>query len=528
MNKWKIDTKHLLEIVAQNMYSNPLEAGLREIIQNGLDAKTNGKINIEITIGEDYITYMDDGKGIDPDEFTEVYGKIASGHERVKHSRGIFGIGRMSFITQSSQGQISTMKDGKEYTWRFTIDGWDEPIVTDSYLNYGVKIIFNGISVSSPMVDLKTYILKAFAIPLYTKECEIILNKEKLQSPIPEDALVNSEISKEGPIMVYHHPKIDGKLFICQKGILVKEEDYIGLEAWADQSFLTIKTDREGFVNDAKYRFFMKEIKRELALFRPVQTFKKMEVDFIKSLMKGFKRYWIKKIAMEVENIPLKLEFPEAGKEVMEEKEGELPEATGTTQTEEGISQPLEPIQPDTSGMFPEKENDWSKIPTVEEVEENIAKSQEDTTSTVARQAEPPTSSAVALESEKLRDVSTINEGHEDIPGQVDTSQEVSEQPAKEPKSEERTVMIKGAKPVEMGEDYPVIFYEKDPFVLLFNTNHPIFKKMVEKGKINSHEIAVLFERIFECAYIADKKQDDTDEKERWKEVDKRLKELFK
>ena len=96
-------------------------------------------------------------------------------------------------------------------------------------------------------------------------------------------------------------------------------------------------------------------------------------------------------------------------------------------------------------------------------------------------------------------------------------------------KEEEKIVKIKGAKPINLGEDYPMIFFEQDPFVLVFNTSHPLFCKLVEEGKLGNKELGILFERMMEAAYCNENPSEEIEKiKERWKVVDKKLIPLFK
>ena len=94
--------------------------------------------------------------------------------------------------------------------------------------------------------------------------------------------------------------------------------------------------------------------------------------------------------------------------------------------------------------------------------------------------------------------------------------------------TKDNVVTIKGARPMDLGEDFPMVFFETDPFVLIFNTTHPVFKQLVEKNKLGAAELAVLFERMFECAYTDKNPVENIEDlKARWKAVDGKLKQIF-
>lgn len=492
-NTWKVDMNRLIKLVAERMYSDPIKAGIRELITNGLDAR---KGIVEICIDYDDIQrrlrYTDSGVGIDPESFKNIYGKIASGHKRRKGSRGFFGIGRMSLIAASKKGMIMSYKDGKVYTWKFNRKGWSGPEIMDDKdeIGHGVYIHFDGIEIEN-LGEIERWIRKTFSVPLARHECLIRFQMGEIYTLIGGLWTEYPKIrTKNGPVELYVKEETDGTLYVCQKGILVKEESYTGLSAYVDQGFLEIKTDREGFVNNSKYRQFNSRIKKELAKIRPHKSFEKMEVDFIRRLMKEFKRYWITK-AKKAEPIPekIQIEFPETGKEIVT-KEEQVPEIVS-----EHVPDLKVPNIDDPSMEGIKKEMKiWDDVPD-EPLPEAIP--------TDIKAIEMEEKSSVSWDGQKPLETRTVED--------------------------EKIVKIRGAKPVDMGEDYPMVFFETNPFVLVFNTSHPVFKQLVEKGKLSSAQLAVLFERMFECAYTDKFPVEDPEElKKRWKEVDLKLKEIFK
>jgi len=205
--------------------------------------------------------------------------------------------------------------------------------------------------------------------------------------------------------------------------------------------------------------------------------------------MKEFKRYWFTK-ARRAEPIieKIALEFPEVGKEIL---------------TEEPITRPLPEKIPnlgvphtDDLGMEDLKKEikEWDEMPD-SPLSESMPSG--------IKPVEMEEKSSVSWDGQKPLDQTKVED--------------------------EKVVKIRGAKPVDLGEDYPMVFFETDPFVLVFNTSHPVFKQLVEKGKLSSGQLAVLFERMFECAYTDKYPIESVEElKKRWKEVDLKLKQIFK
>lgn len=480
-NSWKVDIPKLISLVSLRLYSNSIKAGLRELITNSLDAKID-KVEIEINYDDinKNLYYSDNGIGIDPDSFSNVYGKIASGHKRRKGSRGFFGIGRMSLIASSREGAILSFSNGKVYTWKFNKEGWEGPEVKEDLdkIGHGIYLEFKGLDIEN-LGEIERWIKKTFSIPIDKGECQIRFQMVELHSIIDNNFKETSVNTKYGSLRFYYKEETDGTLFVCQKGILVREEPYTGLTAFIDQTFLDIKTDREGFVNNEKYRYFKKIIHKKLSKLRPIKSFEKMEIDFIKRLMKDFKRYWVKKTKTNHVMENLKIEFPEKGKEIIEP----------TSQIEE-----LE-----QEGLSTEE----AEMP---EIKEEIVGSGE---------IEVGKEEAQPLISEGAR---RTYEGTEEA---KEGEQKIVE--------EQKVVKIKGAKPVDMGEDYPAIFFERDPFILIFNTSHPLFLGFIGRQKLGRQELSLLLERMLESAYLDKKGTEDLEEiKERWKDVDSKLKKIFK
>ena len=286
MENWKVDMDRLIELIAERMYSDPIKAGLREIITNSLDARVDNNVHIEINYYPEkkQLVYIDNGKGIDPLQFKEIYGVIASDHTRSEESRGFFGMGRMVLIAASDSGIIRSFQNSVETDCKFTKKGFDIEHTVHSkgeVMSHGIVLRFEGIDLGYSEDEIVEWLSEVFTIPLYNDECSIIFNWKPINPLLSEDW--NEYYAGINKKTIDFFTKIEpkGTLYICQKGILVKKEAFTGVSAWINQDFLDIKTDREGFVNNELYRKFKKLYSKHLSSLRPKESIEKMEIDFI-------------------------------------------------------------------------------------------------------------------------------------------------------------------------------------------------------------------------------------------------------
>jgi hypothetical protein len=490
MIKWQVDTNRIISLLSERMYSNVFYSGIKELIVNSLDARRNNQVNIKIHLHEDELLYRDDGVGINPKRFDQLFGTIASGHERSEDSRGMFGIGRLALLSQSSEGNVQSHHKGQLYTWRFTLNGYEGPQITDAEGN-GIVFYFKGLKTTYNLKDVILYLTKILSLALQNKECTITINNVQLSSLITSEYKMGSFQSSYGLVTVYYKLGREGRIYYTQKGVGVREEPYTGLTAFVDQDFLDIKTDREGFVNNKKYRIFREKLQSYLSNLRPQEAFKKMEVDFIQKLMKEFKKYWKIsteeiQVAMETSTSKIRLEFDSS----LEQKA-----AKPKTSMHKADNKAKHVISP--------KDRQKTKLeedPPFLEIKMSSKHESKQTKKIEIRKVEKK-------KPHKIKSVTAAEEESEE---------------------EVKVVRIKGAKPMDLGEDYPIIFFEKNPFIFIFNTTHPTFQQLVESGSLSTEKLAILFERMMECSYEDLYSTEDRETlKARWAEVDKHLKKLF-
>jgi hypothetical protein len=485
MTRWQVDTNRLISFLSERMYSNVFYAGLKELIVNSLDARRDGHVNIRIHLHDDELSYADDGAGIDPERFDQLFGTIASGHERGRDSRGVFGIGRLAMLSQSDEGKILSYHNGRLYTWRFTSEGYEGPRTVEEKGN-GIIFHFNLMNREYDLNDLTLYLSKTVSIPLLKKECDIWINDVHLSSLITPDYAIDSFDGSNGHVTVYHKLEREGRIYYAQNGVGVREESYTGLTVFVDQDFLDVKTDREGFVNDKKYRAFREELQSYLSDLRPQQAFKRMEIDFIQRLMKEFRKYWKisgaeTQVATETPTSSIHLAFETSQEQIVAEKDLTKTESKDYRHHRSPKTRKVEEELPSLEiWISSEKESKQRRKIEIREVEKKG--------------------------STMIKRTTTREERKEDV----------------------KVVRIRGAKPMDLGEEYPIIYFESNPFTFIFNTTHPTFQQLVEAGSPSTEKLAVLFERMMECSYENLYSTEDRETlKARWAEVDRQLRKLF-
>jgi hypothetical protein len=336
---------------------------------------------------------------------------------------------------------------------------------------------------------------KIFSLPLLEKQCNITINYQQLDGLIP----TNYQKRNYSDIDIYYTERQDGKIHYCHRGILIREENYSGLDAWVTENYLDIKTDREGYVNNGKYQRHLKRVKAYLHKLRPKRTLQKLEVDFINGVMGRF-RIFMKKSSSG------------SGPIIIIPKE--IPIVSGFDLIDSNISigspnSELLGVEKETS-IDPTVGGNASSNSMVEYLK--VKESPVGVT---------PTGGQVSgIGDYNTTSPKTIEEAP-DTPETVELPDQSEEVAAKVlPKREK--IIVSGTRAVNLKNNYPMIFFEVNPFTFIFNTTHPILKDMIEVETIEPKVLSVIFERMLECFYLKD--NDRLEEvKTRWTEVDASL-----
>ena len=113
-----------LDAVSKNLYSNPIGSFVRELVSNGVDAnRANNsaelvKVNIYKEGNTWYFQVKDEGKGMTPEHFKEVYMRWFNSDKRDNNEDiGGFGIGSKSPLSYKETYELTTVADGYEYEY---------------------------------------------------------------------------------------------------------------------------------------------------------------------------------------------------------------------------------------------------------------------------------------------------------------------------------------------------------------------------------------------------------------------------
>lgn len=111
-----------LDMVSRNLYSNPIGSFVRELVSNGVDANVDNEISRLVTVnvfkedGSWYFQVTDEGKGMTPEHFTDVYMKWFNSDKRTTNTKiGGWGLGSKSPLGYVEQYELITIAEGVEY-----------------------------------------------------------------------------------------------------------------------------------------------------------------------------------------------------------------------------------------------------------------------------------------------------------------------------------------------------------------------------------------------------------------------------
>ena len=114
-----------LDAVSKNLYSNPIGSFVRELVSNGVDAnRANNsaelvKVNIYKEGNTWYFQVKDEGKGMTPEHFTNVYMRWFNSDKRDNNEDiGGWGIGSKSPLSYKETYELTTVADGYEYEFQ--------------------------------------------------------------------------------------------------------------------------------------------------------------------------------------------------------------------------------------------------------------------------------------------------------------------------------------------------------------------------------------------------------------------------
>jgi hypothetical protein len=142
------------KLVFEKLYSNPLQATIREIVTNAKDANTEtGENTIEVfppRNSSDCLWIRDFGPGISPERMKSVYLQCFRSTKRDSNRQiGAYGIGRLSCLALAEQYPLITRHEGTEYHYAIFLN--DKGIPDGALLKTVETGEKNGTSVGIPM-----------------------------------------------------------------------------------------------------------------------------------------------------------------------------------------------------------------------------------------------------------------------------------------------------------------------------------------------------------------------------------------
>lgn len=174
----------IMSILSSNLYSNPIGSLIREYVSNAEDSHREAGIDDPILVTLDkndyddnfFFSVQDFGVGISPDRFEDVFINLASSTKRESNTYiGMWGLGRLSGLSYSSQVNITSVYNGTKTYYLMYKDG--NKIFIDN-LGSEETEDRNGVTITIPVNknDLNSFskeIVKqlSFFEKVYVQEC---------------------------------------------------------------------------------------------------------------------------------------------------------------------------------------------------------------------------------------------------------------------------------------------------------------------------------------------------------------------
>lgn len=122
----------IMSILSSNLYSNPIGSLIREYVSNAEDSHREAGIDDPILVTLDkneyddnfFFSVQDFGVGISPERFEDVFINLASSTKRESNTYiGMWGLGRLSGLSYSSQINITSIYNGTKTYYLMYKDG---------------------------------------------------------------------------------------------------------------------------------------------------------------------------------------------------------------------------------------------------------------------------------------------------------------------------------------------------------------------------------------------------------------------
>jgi hypothetical protein len=258
---WNVDVNLMVRQLALELYSRP-EAACREAASNAYDSGTK---RIEFIMREGEFSMEDWGSGVNR---AESLAGIALEEKKGLSNIGEKGIGRLALLRLGKQ--VEFLSNNNEIGIRVIYELDHPPLKQtmryDRFLPHqGTKVIVHNVDseILPTQRELLNYLGKTFA-PLILWGLVITVNGTRVI--LPEKFIGKEEHIFTMPDKTEIHggliseKKSDGKLDIYRRGVLIKEKQFVSfnqVRGWVNYNELTPRTDRDGVVEDKKFRLFM-------------------------------------------------------------------------------------------------------------------------------------------------------------------------------------------------------------------------------------------------------------------------------
>ena len=217
-----VDDPWIYELLSKNVYNNPIEAIIREIYSNAVDASQNGKIEVNLpNEGNNYtFSIKDDGPGMD-EEGLKVYTTYGTSTKRnTNESIGGLGIGCKSPFGYTDQFTVESSCNGKKIVMACFKQEDGKPgrtiISTSDTTDHGVKVI-----VKISPYDLNNFYEAAKRVFLFAKIFPTFDEDSKkwFQTKIMniEKFIKYREIFKG--FVVKRNPLMNGRMYVEMGGV---------------------------------------------------------------------------------------------------------------------------------------------------------------------------------------------------------------------------------------------------------------------------------------------------------------------
>ncbi|RJQ56417.1 MAG: ATP-binding protein [Actinobacteria bacterium] len=290
-----VDKSHLITI-GEQLYAESVEL-VRELVNNAYDADAT---RVDVTIEREELRVEDNGSGMDLDGLRQYFtigseDKRARGRSRVfgRDLIGQFGIGKFATLSAAGRFEVTTKQGDFAATvlfdkeeWARACEEWSLPMRMESpsvMKHDGTIVRLSELRKTFDPEDVRARL--AESVPINAPDFEVYVNGVKVRPPrLSGHRIPFMEGTPfglvHGEIVVLPTSSASAKnlgIEVKVKQVTVRRELF-GMESWgrdaarvrgeAHGDFLTVTTDRSGFITDSEeYRAFreaMEKVMREV------------------------------------------------------------------------------------------------------------------------------------------------------------------------------------------------------------------------------------------------------------------------